>query len=391
MNQNQINNIDLYEILNVSKESNDYDIRNAYKKLAFENHPDRRNNNDGENFKEINNAYKILSDSKKKYIYDTYGFIGIQFYENLGDNYITNLLFEPNFIYYVYYISSIFIFFFLIQFIFITLKIQNILNLNWHTIYIPSYINNAFIYLLINYIIYNIGKYSNIYYDINYIISSILINIVAIGIIVEQVLLLSKIEYNFMYLYNILIPIYLIEFINIVLTSISIYIEDKSKFNIFNKILYIGKKYNNILFRLWFYILLCLKIDNIIDVNWVIVFIPIYISLLSYNTLLYINDMYYLESIIADTDYNEKRQLIITKNLIITFFSIIFFFMILFINIDLSKGYVAISFFIILSPIYILLSISFCCCSCCLPTVTKLFKNDPNMIPITTETKLIEI
>ena len=112
MNQNQINNIDLYEILNVNKESNDSDIREAYKKLAFENHPDRKNNNDGENFKEINKAYKILSDSKKKYIYDTYGFIGVQFYENLGDNYITNLLFEPNFIYNVYYISSILIFFF---------------------------------------------------------------------------------------------------------------------------------------------------------------------------------------------------------------------------------------------------------------------------------------
>lgn len=65
-----------YEILNVSKNANQEDIKKAYRKLAMKWHPDKNINNKNfaeKKFKEINKAYDILSDEKKKRKYDLYG------------------------------------------------------------------------------------------------------------------------------------------------------------------------------------------------------------------------------------------------------------------------------------------------------------------------------
>ncbi len=66
---------DYYSILWVTKWSSDADIKKAYKKLAMQWHPDRHQGDKKaeEKFKEINEAYQILSDSKKRQQYDTFG------------------------------------------------------------------------------------------------------------------------------------------------------------------------------------------------------------------------------------------------------------------------------------------------------------------------------
>lgn len=65
----------LYEILGLDKNASDQDIKRAYKKLAFENHPDKNkgDQNAEEKFKEISNAYAILSDETEKRKYDQLG------------------------------------------------------------------------------------------------------------------------------------------------------------------------------------------------------------------------------------------------------------------------------------------------------------------------------
>ncbi len=66
---------DYYEKLGVSKNASDADIKKAYRKLAMKFHPDHTKGDKGaeEKFKEISEAYAVLSDKEKRKQYDTFG------------------------------------------------------------------------------------------------------------------------------------------------------------------------------------------------------------------------------------------------------------------------------------------------------------------------------
>ncbi len=68
---------DYYEVLGVPKNATKEDIKNAYRRLALQYHPDRNKSKDAdEKFKEINEAYAVLSDEEKRRQYDAYGQAG---------------------------------------------------------------------------------------------------------------------------------------------------------------------------------------------------------------------------------------------------------------------------------------------------------------------------
>ena len=65
---------DYYDILEISKNSSEEEIKKAFRKLALKYHPDRNKTSEAEaKFKEINEAYQILSDNEKRQLYDQYG------------------------------------------------------------------------------------------------------------------------------------------------------------------------------------------------------------------------------------------------------------------------------------------------------------------------------
>lgn len=70
---------DYYDILGIDKSASEADIKKAYRKLALKYHPDKNKNNPEaeEKFKEASEAYEVLSDDKKKQIYDQYGHAGV--------------------------------------------------------------------------------------------------------------------------------------------------------------------------------------------------------------------------------------------------------------------------------------------------------------------------
>jgi len=69
---------DYYDVLSVSRDASKDDIKNAYRKLALQYHPDRNKSPEAEEkFKEISEAYAILSDDEKRAQYDQFGHAGI--------------------------------------------------------------------------------------------------------------------------------------------------------------------------------------------------------------------------------------------------------------------------------------------------------------------------
>ena len=72
---------DFYEVLGVNRDASEDDIKKAYRKLAMKHHPDRNQGDDAkvseEKFKEVKEAYEILSDASKRAAYDRFGHAGV--------------------------------------------------------------------------------------------------------------------------------------------------------------------------------------------------------------------------------------------------------------------------------------------------------------------------
>ena len=77
---------DYYEVLGVTKNASDDEIKKAYRKLAMKHHPDRNQGSASktseESFKEAKEAYEMLSDPQKRAAYDQYGHAGVD--PNMG-------------------------------------------------------------------------------------------------------------------------------------------------------------------------------------------------------------------------------------------------------------------------------------------------------------------
>ena len=88
---------DYYEVLGVERNASDEEMKKAFRKLAFQYHPDRNKEPEAEaRFKEINEAYEVLTDPEKRQRYDQFGpegvtggagagFEGFQGFEGFGD------------------------------------------------------------------------------------------------------------------------------------------------------------------------------------------------------------------------------------------------------------------------------------------------------------------
>ena len=75
----RVSKADYYEILGVSRDANEQELKSAYRKLALKYHPDRNPGDHAseEKFKEASEAYQVLSDADKRAAYDRFGHAGV--------------------------------------------------------------------------------------------------------------------------------------------------------------------------------------------------------------------------------------------------------------------------------------------------------------------------
>jgi len=78
----------LYLMLDLQKDASPDEVKKAYRKLALKHHPDKNPDNPSasDKFKEINHAHSVLSDEKKRLIYDQYGSLGLYVAEQFGED-----------------------------------------------------------------------------------------------------------------------------------------------------------------------------------------------------------------------------------------------------------------------------------------------------------------
>jgi DnaJ-class molecular chaperone len=76
----RVSKADYYEILGVSRDANEQELKSAYRKLALKYHPDRNPGDHAseEKFKEASEAYQVLSDADKRAAYDRFGLAGVE-------------------------------------------------------------------------------------------------------------------------------------------------------------------------------------------------------------------------------------------------------------------------------------------------------------------------
>lgn len=79
------NKRDYYDVLGIDRKASDEEIKKAFRKLAFQYHPDHnRDHGAEEKFKEVKEAYDMLSDSQKRAAYDSFGHAGVQGFGGRG-------------------------------------------------------------------------------------------------------------------------------------------------------------------------------------------------------------------------------------------------------------------------------------------------------------------
>ncbi|KAG0285904.1 hypothetical protein BGZ96_009929 [Linnemannia gamsii] len=142
------NTVHLYETLGIPKSSTHEEIKKAYRRLALRYHPDKVNVTEVPDhetrFRDIAAAYEVLSDPKKRQVYDKYGMMGVQM---AGTEIGAQLVEIESLLCTLFIALSFVITLIIIFFAFLSLRVDGTVSWSYAIVFIPLWIMDAFLFL----------------------------------------------------------------------------------------------------------------------------------------------------------------------------------------------------------------------------------------------------
>jgi len=372
-----------YEALGLELGATPEDIKKAYRRLALQHHPDKGGS--PERFKEISTAYSILSDPRKREIYDKYGEEGLSILEGgwFGEdgNEILPFIMNPHFIGLVVVALLALVSVVVLVPVFLVIRTDRAVVWSWGVVFIPIWI------LLALLMIFSVGR---IFLTKSSKLNATLFSLQSLLFTLFFALLCARLDETVSWTASaFLSPLYAIEFLNIIKrvrkSTHASYISEaqsvgdaagKGK----SKRSYLGMGYPGYLVRQWiwwwhrvvFLILLTLGLDH--GWSWWIPAIPLITSLFLGFTLKIADDrVAAAEAELArgggggeeeEDKANAKTWACLTTCLAFLFISLSMIFIgLLATHLDKDKYTVAVVFI----PIFIPAGLLLCCFYCCVP------------------------
>ncbi|CAJ0651818.1 4147_t:CDS:2 [Entrophospora sp. SA101] len=383
----------LYQTLGVRKTATEEEIKKAYRKLALRYHPDK-NPNAPEHFKSISHAYEILSDPKKRSVYDKYGEMGVNMLDSLPDFLLDPDLDGP--LCMLFTLLSFSIILLILFFTFLSIRVDGKVQWSFSIVFIPIWFFD-FVALLITLVRLKKDpteeehgtddEFEGLYHEDPEIreqareakrkqqkklthLRNILSVVYLLLNFAFQILIVLKADGTFVQSTAIVfIPYFIIELINLYPNAIEfiailkIYDSmDEAKPSILTKLGILWDTFWWFILRIALAVLIVLRIDGTITCSWGVVFIPLYLVGLRYAIWIF----WQWSAIRKNENADQKRVDVIISAVLFSINAVIIYIIIglLASRLDGNTNILLSSVFI---PVFIVLSILFCCTGCCLP------------------------
>ncbi|KAF9365025.1 hypothetical protein BGX34_011697 [Mortierella sp. NVP85] len=402
--------VHLYRILGVPKAASPDAIRKAYRRLALRYHPDKVNPievpDHQTRFQEISIAYQVLSDPKKRRLYDKYGMSGVKMAESDVGSMLINM---ERTLYSTAITLTLVITLTIVFLILLSRQVDGKADWNYFTVFTPIWILD----LLIVYTIFqmNAQKAKDDEEASNALDEEgggqepmtadqrddrrrqqikrckrdrslvKLLRLTGVTLLTAfQVLIVMKAnDPASVMTVLVFVPYYICEFLDFTFTTARralLLIPQASELPFFKVLGYIFDGFWRRMIFIAFTVLVTLRIDHTIDCSWVIVFIPLYLPGLWYlKELLQVTGSICC-SPIEDSAIRSEQRLVLTINIVFWTVAIPLYTLIglLVARLDRHKF----SLYQVLLPVYIILSILLCCSVCCMPCAILGLRGDTN-------------
>ncbi|KAI8639222.1 hypothetical protein BD408DRAFT_421747 [Parasitella parasitica] len=377
----------LYETLGITKSATADEIKKAYRKLALRYHPDK-NPNSTDKFKEISHAYEVLGDEHKRRVYDKYGELGLQMMDT-----VVSPLFDPQVesMLCTILMSASLLFSLVIIFLaFLTVRIDNLVLWSWSVVWIPAWILNVFVfYCLVQYILKRTEKQENQEQENGEteehasrlkqheqhlkIAKNTILMVNFVLALLFQIFIVLRLDGKVMWAAcQVFIPYFVYEGIRFCVDCIKalvgclalVSLKELSRMPSF-----LFKQFWFSALRFCLFLLIPLRIDQIIQCSWGVVFIPLYLVGMKWALELVYRYRVYSKMTQPEVAHQGKVT-VLAGAVLFCIVSALFYALVGLIATRLD-GYLFIKMGNVFVPLFIVFSFFLCCSGCCLPCLLQ--------------------